>query len=233
MGLWSRLPDGFLKMKFGTWSRLDHDVRTLIVKLADGQSFKCALCDTAKGLVVDHDHDPEHGRSDKFTIYNIRGLVCGSCNWYIGMYEAEQRGDYTSWPDVFHTKDYESYFWDYQCRVGPLLQTMLRERLGIQNYWKRRNLLSKFDEWREWGGKYPWYWGFDEIKDKKYGPIRGPKHALRTMVALLKYVSNEFQKNPDYDPPEEVIRFLLCAKSIADLIGPIAEERRRQLTGET
>jgi hypothetical protein len=39
--LWNRLPDGFLKMGYKRWAGLDHDVKELIVELAEKQKFKC------------------------------------------------------------------------------------------------------------------------------------------------------------------------------------------------
>jgi hypothetical protein len=96
--LWNELPDGLLKMKRRTWVRLDYEVKLLIIELARNQGFKCAHCGKERGLVIEHDHDPEHGRRDKYTIYNIRGLVCHRCNWHIGIYEADQRGEYRDSP---------------------------------------------------------------------------------------------------------------------------------------
>jgi Recombination endonuclease VII len=162
--LWEKLPGDLLKIKQRRWSALDHDVKLLIVGLAREQGFKCAHCSKNRNLEIEHDHYPEHGPGDKYTIYNVRGLVCRACNWHIGMHEAENRGEYNSWSDVFpriSDHQHESYFYAHECRVSPLLETMLEERLGSLNYWRRRNLLFKFDDWREWGGKrkktYPWH----------------------------------------------------------------------------
>lgn len=234
MSLWEELPDGFLKMKRPTWSRLDYEVRLLITELARNQDFKCAHCGKERGLEIEHDHDPEHGPGDRYTIYNIRGLVCRRCNWHIGLYEADQRGDYRDWPDVFiviSDREYENYVYVYECRVSPLLEAMLEERLGSQNYWRRRLFLQKFDEWREWGGRYPWYRGFEEIKDQKYGRIRTPKQFLRTLYALMQYVVEQLRQDPEYQPPAEFLEIMVRVKPLFDSIRPIAEEKLRAIGG--
>jgi len=99
--LWDRLPSGFLKSTPKGWMRLDRNVRPLVVELASAQKFKCAFCDQAKGLIIEHDHWPERGSGDKLTIYNVRGLACSRCNWHLGMYEADARGDYRGWDDAY------------------------------------------------------------------------------------------------------------------------------------
>jgi hypothetical protein len=73
--LWDQLPAGFLMKSPIGWTRLDRDVRRLVVELAREQKFKCAFCDKAKGLIIEHDHWPERGSGDKLTIYNVRGLA--------------------------------------------------------------------------------------------------------------------------------------------------------------
>ena len=235
MGLWSKLPTGFLKMSFKTWSRLDFDIRSLIIKLARDQNFKCVHCDESHGLIVEHDHYPDHGRGDRYTVYNIRGLVCHRCNWHLGKYEQEKRGDYSEWSD-FHQYisdgDYDSYIFAYECRVSPLLEAMIEKRLGSRNYWRRRSLLTKFDDWREWGGRrrtYPWYWGFNEIKEKKYWHIKTPEQAIRNLAALIRYVLKELEKNPAYEPPEEFLKLMVRVKPLLDSIRPIVEERLKSI----
>ena len=73
--------------------RLDLDVAALVAELARAQDVKCAFCDEIQGLIVEHDHYPELGSDEKPTVYNIRGLACSGCNWHLGMYEADERGD--------------------------------------------------------------------------------------------------------------------------------------------
>lgn len=223
-----KLPDRFLKMKQRTWSRLDYEVRLLIVELARDQGFRCAHCRKERGLEIEHDHDPEHGPGDKYTIYNIRGLVCRRCNWHIGLYEADQRGEYRSWPDVFlciSNHEYESYIYAYECRVRPLLEAMLEERLGNRNYWRRRLFLQKFDDWKEWGGRYPWHWGFDEIKEQKYGEIRTPLQFIRALTACVQFVKQELERDSDYLPPQKFIDVLVRIKPVIDEFRPIADAR--------
>ncbi len=92
--------------------RLDLDVRELVVELARGQNFKCAFCDETQDLIIEHDHYPERGSGDKPTIYNIRGLACSGCNWHLGMYEADERGDYRGFDDAYIRID-ENDFYPY------------------------------------------------------------------------------------------------------------------------
>ena len=90
------------------------------------------------------------------------------------MYEAEERGEYPDWPDRYprvSESEHEKYIYSYKCRVSPLLEAMLEKRLGTINYWRRRTFLQKFDEWEDEGRNYPWYWGFEEIKEKRHGKL--------------------------------------------------------------
>jgi hypothetical protein len=73
----------------------------VVVELAREQKFKCAFCDKAKGLIIEHDHWPERDSGDKLTIYNVRGLACSGCNWHLGTYEADERGDYRGFDDAY------------------------------------------------------------------------------------------------------------------------------------
>ena len=220
MDLRKELPDGLLRKKQRGWLRLDHNVQRLIVELARRQGYKCACCDEDCNLIIEHDHYPEHGPGDKPTIHNIRGLVCGPCNWHIGMHEAEERGEYPNWPDRFprvSEGDYERYTYAHQCRVQPLLEAILEERLGTSNYWRRRLFLQKFDEWMEYGGQYPWYWGFDEIKAKKY-PVRTLKRFLKALYAQSQYVVEQINKDSDYEPPEAFMEVIFQIKPFLESI---------------
>lgn len=230
--LWNDLPSGFLKMKLSSWRKLDYRIKLLVVELARQQEFKCAHCDETQALVIEHDHDPEYGPGgDIKTIYNIRGLACHRCNWHIGQYEAGQRGEISSWPHVFicvSDERYESYVWEYRSRVHPLIEAKLEEEMGSPNYWRRRRFLQKFDGWKEWGGtrrNYPWYWGFDEIKDKKNGSIRTPKQFLQMLVGVMKFVLEEFKRNPDFQPPEAFFQLMIKVEPLVETIRSIAEAR--------
>lgn len=55
VGLWDKLPPGFLKIGFKRWRKLNHGVRRLVAELAESQNFKCALCSATRGLVIEHD----------------------------------------------------------------------------------------------------------------------------------------------------------------------------------
>src|SRR4051812_5587086 len=98
--LWERLPPGLLRMKPRAWHKLDYDVRRLIVDLAERQKLQCVFCSTSRSLEIEHDHYPDIGTGDRYTVYNIRGLVCRRCNWHLMVYEKEDAGDYLGWDNV-------------------------------------------------------------------------------------------------------------------------------------
>jgi len=108
----------------------------------------------------------------------------------------------------------------------------MKERLGSQNYWRRRNFLFKFDDWTEWGGKrremYPWYWGFDEIKDRKYGYFRTTKRIqelLRFVTAYAQLIEEQHSKDPKYQPPEAFLKIIFWLKPIFDRLRPEIEAK--------
>lgn len=201
--LWRKLPENFLRMKYPRFCKLNEDVKKLIVELAETQKFKCAICkNTARNLVVDHDHNPDEGPGDQFTIFNIRGLVCQGCNWDLGFFEKEERGEAFGWEGVeckLWSGDYEAYKYEYECRVSALREALLKKR--IPNYWHRKLVLDRFDAWYHEGGRPPrWY---QEYKEQQFWKIETPDDFFRVLVALLKYYSEQFEKNPSYEPPEE------------------------------
>jgi hypothetical protein len=228
--LWNKLPDGLLKMKQGGWSKLDYGVKLLISKLAREQGYKCAHCDQTRGLEIEHDHYPVRGpQGPRYTIYNVRGLVCHGCNRDIGMYEAEERGGSGGWSDHIRRlsdSQYQEYIYLYECRVGALIETEAEEQLEPRNFWRRRLFLLKFDDWRQYRGKYPWYRAFEEIKLKRYG-IRTPKQLLRFLAPRLRYVEEEQKKNPEYQPPDWFLKFIFDLKPLFDSIQPIVEATLR------
>jgi hypothetical protein len=226
--LWNKLPEGFLKMNFNRWGGLDHDVRRLIVELATEQKFKCAHCTRTRKLIIEHDHYPDHGRGDKYTVYNIRGLVCQRCNWHLMVYEKDRDDEYRGFDEAYSyisDREYESYVYAYDCRVRSLYEESLKEKMEPLNYWRRRFFLDKFDDWKEYGGRYPWRWEFDEIKDQKYGKIRTPLQFIRTLTACAQFVKGELEKNPDYEPPEKFLEVIFRIKPLMDELRPIVEAR--------
>jgi hypothetical protein len=233
--LWDKLPPGLLSMGLKRWSKLDHDVRLLIFELANEQKFKCALCSRTRNLIVEHDHDPEHGPGKPITVHNIRGLACQRCNWHLMVYEKYLNGEYRGFDEAssnISSYQWENYIYAYECRVGDLREERLKQELGILNYWRRRNFLNKFDEWREWGGRYPWYWGFDEIKDQRYGKIRTPRQFIRTLHACVLFVKGEIEKNPNYVPPEQFLETMFRIKPFLDELHTAVKARMLEL-GET
>lgn len=233
--LWRKLPEGFLKKSAKGWMRLDHDVRLLVAELARAQSFKCAFCRETKKLVIDHNHYPLHGRSDKFTVYNVRGLVCSRCNWHIGMYEADERGDYRGWDDAYiriSEQELYPYGQAYDHRVLSLIEREIECQLGPLNYSRRCLFLQKFDDWREWGGRYPWRSYFAEIKQRHRSKIRTPKQFLKSLAAIARFVIDQKQKNPGYEPPPQFIELLIRVKPTMDDIWPEIEERYRTIQAE-
>jgi hypothetical protein len=200
----------------------------LIVELANSQKFKCAICGQNHSLIVEHDHEPEEGRGDIYTVHNIRGLVCKGCNWHLMIYERDQRGEHRGWDNVdsSHISDsqYEGYVYDYECRVGELREAALERRLGTINYYRRKALIDKFDEWDEYGS-YPWRWGFEDIKAKRHGLIRTPMQLVKVGSALMKFVMEEEKKDPNYQPPDDLLMLMFRMHSILDSIRPSLERR--------
>jgi hypothetical protein len=229
--LWEKLPADFLKKNYRAWCQLDGEVQLLIVELAGEQYFKCAFCSRTRGLIIEHDHDPDEGPGDRYTIYNIRGLVCQRCNWHIGIYETDQRGDYRGWDNVSSSDisdgQYEDYIYAYGGRLRQLREDELKRT--CPNYWARRLVIDKFDGWREWGREYPWVWGFEEIKEKRHGKIRTPMQFIRTLAACVNFLREQIEKDPNFRPSEQILKNLTQIKSFMDRIRPVVEARLTEL----
>lgn len=234
--LWDQLPAGLLKRTPKGWMRLDREVRVLVVELARSQKFRCAFCDRTRGLIIEHDHWPERGSGDKLTIYNVRGLACSRCNWHLGMYEADARGDYRGWDDAsiyISERDFEPYAYAYECRILTLLEKELEQRLRPVNYWRRRLFLQKFDDWREWSrGRYPWPFYFAEIKERRRRKIRTPEQFWTTLAACVRFVVEERRKNPNFELPEQFLQVLVRVKPILNEVWPHIEARYRAIEAE-
>lgn len=234
--LWHQLPAGFLKKTARGWLRLDRDIRELVVELARAQKFKCAFCDAAKNLIIEHDHWPDRGSGDKLTVYNVRGLACPRCNWHLGMYEADQRGDYRGFDDAsIHISEYdfEPYSYAYDCRVQELIEKEIERELGPRIYWRRVLALQKFDDWQErsrW--QYPPRSYFAEIKRRRRSIIRTPEQFLETAAACIRFLAEQKRKNPDYEIPETFLRVLTQIKSFLDEIWPQIEGRYREIQAD-
>ena len=219
--LWEKLPTGFLKKGIKAYNRLDYEVQLLIVELAKNQNFKCAFCSTKHGLIIEHDHDPFRGDGDRPTIHNIRGLTCQRCNWHLGLYEIDERGEHRAWDHVYPNIDsdhYQTYIYHYECRIRRLHEDFLEET--CPNYWNRKPFLDKFDAWKdEWGNEdYPWHWGFEEIKEKRHGEIRTPAQLCKTIIACMKCVVEEKQKDPNFQPPESFFKMMDRLKPLMETL---------------
>jgi hypothetical protein len=234
--LWCQFPAGFLKKTAKGWMRLDRDVRELVVNLAHAQNFKCAFCDATRNLIIEHDHWPERGSGDKLTVYNIRGLACRRCNWHLGMYEADARGDYRGWDDAnihISERDFEPYAYAYDCRVLALIERELEQRLAPRNYWRRRLFLQKFDDWSEWGRRdYPWSSYFAEIRERRRRTIRTPEQFWKVLFACTRFIVEEKRRNPNFEIPEQFLRIVVRLKPILDEAWPQIEERYRAIQAE-
>lgn len=231
--LWQRLPEGFLKRRYRGWSEFDGGVQLLIVELATKQKFKCALCNQTRGLIIEHDHDPYEGPGDRYTVHNIRGLVCDGCNHHIKLYEMQERGEYHPWENVYSNisdDQYEEYSSSYEYRLHRLREQILERR--CPNYWDRRRVLDKFDAWREWGETYPWRWGFEEIKEKRYGKIRTPCQAVKTLIACMQFVVEEKGRNPDWQPPELFLTVMARINPLMESLRPLYEAQLRDAQRE-
>jgi hypothetical protein len=204
--LWDQLPARCLKMGFERFARLDRAIQQLLYKLALKQRFKCALCSSTRGLVVEHDHEPEEGPSKPYTIYNVRGLVCGSCNWHLGFYECEARGGFFCWENAscrISDSEYESYIYLYRCRVGPLIEALQEQRMGSDNYWRMRRHHQRFDEWYYEGARCAWR---DRLAEERARTIRTPEQFIRVFTACVNFVGEQIKKDPDFQPPEKFMK---------------------------
>jgi Recombination endonuclease VII len=228
MSDWNDLPQGFLRLGFNRWLRFE-PLRDLIVKQARKQNFRCALCSTDRRLIVEHDHDPHIGEWERPTIYNTRGLVCERCNRHIDFYEQRERGDY-GWHHVnicFSDSEYDDYIYAYEMRVLALWENDLQKRLG-HRYWRRRIFVDKFYDWYEgrWY-EYPWKSYFNEIRILRRW-TQHPEELFKTLLACMKFVAAEIEKNPNYQPPSDFIKVMFRIKPIIDELRPIAEAQTRQ-----
>lgn len=214
---WKILPPGLLKKTYDQWSKLRPDVRALTVELAKYQRFKCALCIQDRDLIIDHDHWPQEGPGVGYTIHNIRGLVCSRCNWHLMVYEKTNDGDYLNWENAnSHLSDieYDNYIYFYKCRVYPLNEAAQEQRVGCKNFWRRRLVLQKFDEWFYEGGYAPsWYLKY---KEKEQWEIKTPEQFIEHLTAYVDFVKEELKKNPSYQPPDELLKALARTLQIAN-----------------
>jgi hypothetical protein len=150
------------------------------------------------------------------------------------MFEAEERGEDIGWENLSFKLDdgrYWSYIDRYETRAHPLIQAALKAKLGSWNYWRRRNLLWKFDDWKEWWPhEYPWRrWEFEEIKEKRHGKIRTPGQFLKTLVACMKFLGDKVREDPDFRHSAEFLGCMVQLKPVMDKLRPIIEPRLIEL----
>jgi hypothetical protein len=197
--LWQRLPERFLKMGYPRFLKHDGEVRQLIVDLAEAQKFKCAICrERSKNLVVDHDHYPEDGPGDRITVFNIRGLVCSACNWDLGFYEKEERGEAFGWENV------ECKLSTDKLRIDRVREALLEQK--VPNYWHRRIVLDRFDRWYYgWERPPKWYRDYKEQQSRK---IETPEDFFRLLTEVIKFIKGEMEKDPNYIPPKEFLEMM-------------------------
>lgn len=163
------------------------------------------------------------------TVYNIRGLACSQCNWHLGMYEADARGDYRGWNDAhiyISERDFEPYSYAYDRRVLALFEKEIEYKLGPRIYQRRRDLLQKFDDWNEWGrGYYPWRSYFAEIRERRRWIIRTPEKFWKVLTACIRFVVEEKRKNPDFEIPDQFFQIVARVQPMLEAIWPQIEER--------
>lgn len=146
----------------------------------------------------------ERGSGDKLTVYNVRGLTCSGCNWHLGMYEADERGDYRGFDDAYIRIDerrFYPYAQAYVHRALTLIEEELEQRMEPSSYWKRRLFLQKFDE-RDWRRDYPWPSYFSEIKRRRRMIIRTPEQFWEAFAASARFVLEQKRRGPDFEIPE-------------------------------
>ena len=94
----------------------------------------------------------------------------------------------------------------------------------------RHLFLRKFDDWREWGGRYyPWRSYFAEIKERRRWIIRTPEQFWKGLAACTRFVVEEMRKNPDFEIPEQFLQLLFRVKPILDEVWPQIEDRHNAL----
>lgn len=160
------------------------------------------------------------------SVYNIRGLTSPGCNWHLGMYEADERGDYRGFDDAFIRIDervFYPYAQAYDNRVLTPIKEELEQRMDPVNYWRRGLFLQKFDE-REWSRHYPWQ------KRRRRMIVRTPEQFWNAFAASARLVVKERRSNPDFEIPEAFIRIVVLVKPIIDEVWPQIEERYRAPT---
>jgi hypothetical protein len=213
---WSELPSGFLKIGFGGWMRLDSDVQLIVCELAESQRFRCALCSRSRGLVIDHDHYPEEGTGATYTKYNVRGLLCTSCNWHLGFYECEASGGYFGWENASYrisSREYDDYVDTYQYRVSPLIEALREQRMGSANYWRMRRHHQKFDEWYYDGIVPTWR---ERLAEEKARTIDSPEKFFRVLKACAEFVVEQIKKDPNFRPPDKFVEVIRKVRNLIE-----------------
>ena len=214
LAFWDTMPAGFLKMGYKSWRKLDSGVKQVVAELAESQEFRCALCPETRNLVIDHDYEPEEGRGDPYTMFNVRGLVCQGCNWHLMAYEKQENGEYFGWENAesrISSGEYESYDYVYRCRVSPLIEAVLEQRMGSANYWRRQLILQRFDAWHDDGERSEWR---DRWARRQAWKIKTPEQFIERMQALMKFYSEHIDENPDFVLPDEFIKLVVMVRRL-------------------
>jgi hypothetical protein len=219
------LPLGFLRMGRRSFEKLNSGVRTVIVALAKEHNYKCAFCTCDHKLEVEHDHDPDEGSGDEYTIYNIRGLVCRGCHFHLTLYERLEQGDSMGWDHVdcrIDWQEYKDYIYFYTTRTDPLLNSLHVKRVGCSNPEHREIVLRKFDAWKYDEEPSPWRERWERDRAPR---IETPEEAIRGLLACLRYAKAEADKDPNGQLPAELIEPLVRLWPIVESLAAIARER--------
>jgi recombination endonuclease VII len=211
--LWKEMPEGFLKIGFKAFDKLDHDIKQLIFDLAKDQNFKCALCSKRRDLIIEHEHEPRE--KVPCTVYNIRGLVCGRCNKALMGCDMEECGYFTNWENGYpylSSDDYQNYKYRFDCRVAPLIDAAHVKRVGCRNTAHREHVLWMLDARYE-EGRFPWQ---RRSKGTWDGEIRSPEQAIEVLTACVEFVAEQFKKDPNYEPPEIFLKLMVQIRPILD-----------------
>ena len=83
-------------------------------------------------------------------------------------------------------------------------------------------------ELREPGALERVRWGYEEIKEKRHGKIRTFKQLIDVLHGCTKFVAEQLKKDPNYRPPDNILKLMFRYKQFLDKVRPIMEKRLKE-----